>query len=135
MSDNDGEGLVRRYFAAAEAGDLEVFDALFAPGYVNHRVDGNAARGPDGMRAFIRGVLARIRGLSVEVHDLFADGDKVAAKITLRGTWTATGTPIAVTEIQLYRVAGGKIAEEWFCGDYLGMMQQIGAIPAATRAT
>jgi ketosteroid isomerase-like protein len=123
VSDNDGEGLVRRYFAAAEAGDLEVFDALFAPGYVNHRVDGTEDRGPDGMRAFIRGVLARIRGLSVEVHDLFADGDKVAAKITLRGTWTATGTPIAVTEIQLYRVAGGKIVDRWWAVDRSGLPQ------------
>ena len=121
MSDNDGEGLVRRYFAAAEAGDLEVFDALFAPGYVNHRVDGTEDRGPDGMRAFIRGVLARIHGLSVEVHDLFADGDKVAARVTLRGTSAAAGTAVAITEIQLYRIAGGKIAERWYAVDRSGL--------------
>jgi hypothetical protein len=42
----------------------------------------------------------------------------------VRATWT---------DINIYRVADGQIAEEWFCGDYLGMMQQIGAIPSSAR--
>ena len=53
----------------------------------------------------------------------------------------ASGTTATWTDVNIYRVAGGKIVEEWFCGDYLGMMQQIGAVPelgaarAPTRTT
>src|SRR5262249_9680926 len=121
VTQDDGTALVRRYFAAAAAGDLDAFDALFAPDYVNHHQDGREDRGPEGMKAFVRGVLGAVGGLSVEVHDLFADGDKVAAKITLGGTWTATGAPIAVTEIQLYRVAGGRITDRWWAVDRAGL--------------
>jgi predicted ester cyclase len=40
-----------------------------------------------------------------------------------------TGKQVSWTGINIYRIAGGKIAEEWFNVDTLGMMQQIGAIP------
>ena len=117
MTQDDGASLVRRYLDAAVAGDLDGFDALFAADYVNHRPDGDEDRGPDGMQEFVRGVLALIPDLSVEIHDLFADGDTVAARLTLRGTLMPTGAPIALTEIQLYRISGGRIAERWFAVD------------------
>lgn len=121
MTHDDGAALVRRYFAAAVADDLDVFDDLFAPDYVNHRPDGGENRGPAGMKEFVRGVLERFPGLAVDVQELFADGDKVAARITLRGTSAAAGTAVASTEIQLYRIAGGKIAERWYAVDRSGL--------------
>ncbi len=42
----------------------------------------------------------------------------------------ATGKRIAITGINIYRFAGGKIAEAWSNSDCLGMMQQLGAIPS-----
>ena len=54
------------------------------------------------------------------MQDLFADGDKVAARITLRGTPAAAGTAVATTEIQLYRIADGQIAERWYAVDRSG---------------
>jgi hypothetical protein len=36
--------------------------------------------------------------------------------------------------ISIYRVAGGKIVEEWWLKDLLGLMQQLGAIPTPDRA-
>ena len=119
MAQDDGAALVRRYFEAATAGALDRFDVLFAADYVNHHPDGGEDRGPEGMKEFVRGVLALIPDLSVDVQDLFANGDMVGARITLRGTLPATGTPIALTEIQLYRISGGRIAERWFAVDGL----------------
>ena len=121
MTQDDGAALVRRYFAAAVADDLDVFEDLFAPDYVNHRPDGGENRGPAGMKEFIRGVLERFPGLAVDVQDLFADGDKVAARITLRGASASTGTAMDITEIQLYRIADGKIAERWYAVDRSGL--------------
>jgi len=42
----------------------------------------------------------------------------------------ATGRRIAITGINIYRFAGGKIAEAWSNSDCLGMMQRLGAIPS-----
>jgi predicted ester cyclase len=41
-----------------------------------------------------------------------------------------TGRPIAVEAISVFRVADGKIAEEWTVWDALGLLQQVGAVPA-----
>jgi ketosteroid isomerase-like protein len=106
----DGVALVRRYFKAVVAGDLDAFDRVFATDFVNHRPDGNFDTGPDGMRQFVRAVLEWIPDLSVEVQDLFAHADVVGARITLSGTAAATGTPVSLTEIQLYRIANNRIA-------------------------
>ena len=85
MAQDDGAALVRRYFEAATAGALDSFDVLFAADYVNHHPDGGEDRGPEGMKEFVRGVQALLPDLSVDVQDLFANGDMVGARITLRG--------------------------------------------------
>jgi predicted ester cyclase len=41
-----------------------------------------------------------------------------------------TGKQIAVEAISVFRIADGKIAEEWTVWDALGLLQQVGAVPA-----
>jgi predicted ester cyclase len=43
----------------------------------------------------------------------------------------ATGKPIAITSIEIFRLADGKIAEQWVAVDNMGMLQQLGAMPVA----
>jgi len=75
------------------------------------------------------------------LRDLIADDDRVVARWIMRGTHTAplalpgmnlppTSKQIAVSGISICRVAGGKLVEELVQGDWMGMMQQLGAIPA-----
>jgi len=71
------------------------------------------------------------------IDDAIVEGDKVAWRWTFRGTHTgplmgipATGKAIAFTGITIDRVAGGKIVERWNQADFMGLMQQLGAIPA-----
>jgi predicted ester cyclase len=42
----------------------------------------------------------------------------------------ATGKPIEVDAISIFRIADGQIAEEWTVWDALGLLQQVGAVPA-----
>jgi len=42
----------------------------------------------------------------------------------------ATGKTIVFTGITVHRFVGGKIAEEWENSDVLGLLQQLGAVPA-----
>jgi predicted ester cyclase len=44
-----------------------------------------------------------------------------------------TGRRITLTGIHVMRVEGGKVVEHWGQQDSLGLMQQLGAIPAAAR--
>src|SRR2546426_11405905 len=70
--------------------------------------------------------------LSARVDDIFGEEDRVVARLAVHGTHKGnlrgiapTGKQVSWTGINIYRIAGGKIAEEWLNVDTLGMMQQI----------
>jgi len=67
---------------------------------------------------------------------MIAEGEKVAARFTMRGTHQgtffgvpATGKKIAVSAMNFYRLSGGQFVEERGQPDLLGLLQQIGAVP------
>jgi steroid delta-isomerase-like uncharacterized protein len=71
------------------------------------------------------------------IDDVIAEGDTVVIRHSLRGTHQAafqdippTGKQVKVGGIATFRVVNGKIAETWLDADILGMLQQLGAIPA-----
>ena len=75
--------------------------------------------------------------LNHTIDDTIADGDKVVVRFTLRGTHTgnfmgipATKKSITVGAIAIFRIVGGKIEELRCQFDQMGMMQQLGVIPA-----
>lgn len=79
--------------------------------------------------------------LKITVDKQVAERDLVAVRWTARGTNTgtgngipATGRAVQITGTTLFRMADGRIAEEWTCADSLGLMKQLGllATPAAT---
>ena len=69
-------------------------------------------------------------------EQFLAEGDRVVAHYVLRGTHRGpfmgvapTGKEVRITGINVFRVAGGKVAEHWTIMDTWGVMQQIGAVP------
>ena len=71
------------------------------------------------------------------IDDVIAEGDRVAIRHSLRGTnraafqdIPATGKQVKVNAIVTFRVVNGKVAETWLNADIMGMLQQLGAIPA-----
>jgi steroid delta-isomerase-like uncharacterized protein len=76
------------------------------------------------------------------VEDQIAEGDRVATRATNRGTYRGelmgippTGKQFTVTGINIVRVSGGRIVEEWVNFDTLGMMQQLGVISQPGQTT
>jgi steroid delta-isomerase-like uncharacterized protein len=74
------------------------------------------------------------------IEDQVGEGDKVATRMTWRATHTGdfqglppTGKQIAVSGITITRIKDGKIVEHWPSIDQLGMMQQLGVIPAPAQ--
>ena len=71
------------------------------------------------------------------MEDLLAEGDKAVLVWTLRGTHQGelsgvapSGKEVVVTGISVSRIADGKLAEIWVQSDTLGLLQQLGALPA-----
>ena len=72
-----------------------------------------------------------------EVLATIAEGDKVVARVTIRGTHQGmfmsippTGKHVTSTGIEIYRIAGGRVVEHWNSYDDLGLLQQLGAVPS-----
>jgi predicted ester cyclase len=75
--------------------------------------------------------------MQATIEDQIAEGDMVVTRWTARGTHQGelmgippSGIAVAVTAIVIDRIVGGKIAETWTSYDALGLLQQIGAVPA-----
>jgi steroid delta-isomerase-like uncharacterized protein len=115
----------------------DAIDEFYAPDYVNHNAPPGMPNDREGHKALVSAYLGAFPDLKVTNDILVAEGDIVVNRSTGTGTHTgelmgipATGKRMTVTTIAIARVAGGKIAEMWSEVDLMGMMQQLGVIPA-----
>jgi steroid delta-isomerase-like uncharacterized protein len=67
------------------------------------------------------------------IEDLFGVDDRVAVRVTVRGTHEgefmgqpATGRRFAVPSVGIFRIADGRIVEHWGIFDQLAMLAQLG---------
>jgi steroid delta-isomerase-like uncharacterized protein len=134
---SENEDLVRRFFEEFCNGRrTEVADEVIAGEYVSHGPQAPPAEGPDGVKARVGLYQEAVDG-HWDVKELFSSGDRVVALWTGTGTHQgelmgvpASGKPIEVDAISVFRIADGQIAEEWTVWDALGLLQQVGAVPA-----
>ena len=136
MSLEENKALVRRWVELWNAGDVSAVGEFVAPGYVRHDPNGPEVRGPEAEQRLIAMYLAAFPDLRFTLEHLVAEGDIVAARLTARGTHRgellgipATGRQVTLAVMDLYRLSGGKIAEQWVLIDALGLLQQLGAVP------
>jgi steroid delta-isomerase-like uncharacterized protein len=133
----ESEALVRRFFEEFCNGRREdVADEIVAADYVSHGPQAPPAEGPGGVKSRVSVYQDSLDG-HWDVHEIFSAGDRVVARWTGSGTHLGelmgiapTGKPISVEAISVFRIADGKIAEEWTVWDALGLLQQVGAVPA-----
>jgi predicted ester cyclase len=119
-----------------------VIDELASPDYVGYDpAEPEPVRGPAGLKAQLEKYSAAFEGAQVTIDEQLADGDMVATRWTGRGTHTGeiagvapTGKEVTVTGITISRVENGKVVEERQVWDTLGMLVQLGAVPAPTAA-
>lgn len=116
-----------------------MLDEIVSPDYMNHSpaIPG-LPPGPEGLKPIVAGFRHAFPDLQYTIDDLIADGDKVVTRWTLRGTHLGefmgmppTSRPINVAGIQVERIVDGKIKEHWRQSDDLGLMRQLGVLPAA----
>ena len=144
MSTEKNKTLARRWFAEFNRGNLAAADEIYAPTYVLHDPASppDLVPGPAGVKQFLSSMLLAFPDAQGTIEDMISEGDKVVFRYTLRGVhqgefkgMAATGKPFMISGISILRFAGGQIAEEWEIFDTLGLLQQLGAVPAMGRAT
>lgn len=137
MSTQENETLVRRFLEDAyNKGNLAVGDDLLTADCVFYVP--TVIKGIAGWKQFATAFLTAFpEDLRITIEDIFAEGDKVAARWTAQGTHKGplrgiapTGKQVTWMGMGIYYLAGGKIREVWGLNDALGIMQQIGAIPS-----
>jgi steroid delta-isomerase-like uncharacterized protein len=136
---DENKAVVRRFLKEIfSEGNLELVDEIFASDYVLHDpVVGEEMRGPEGMKQYVSMYLSAYPDTHFTIEDQISEGDEVVTRWTGQGTHEGelmgippTGARVTVTGIELDRVVDGEIQETWVNYDALGMMQQLGVVPA-----
>jgi predicted ester cyclase len=115
----------RVYRDGYNGGDVRLYDECYTDDFVHHsKTIHDIAPGGDGERESMLRFRAAIPDACFEILDLVAEGDRVAARLRITGTPRgefgdigATGEPIDIHGLALFRVRDGRIAEEWFFVD------------------
>ncbi len=139
MSTEENKARTRRvYEEVFNQGNLAVVDELFSPNHVYHDPGfPEPIRGPEGFKQYAMMYRNAFPDNTITIEDLIAEGDTVAVRHTYRGTHKGTlqgipptGKQVMVTAMVISRTVDGKFAETWFTGDILGLLQQLGVVPA-----
>jgi steroid delta-isomerase-like uncharacterized protein len=131
------KALVRRVFEEVEnRGNFAVADELIASDYIGHSPL-EEVHGLEGFKQFFVMLREAFPDFQCLVESQIAEGDRVVTRWTARGTHKGefqgippTGTRITTTGIDIVRIANGKIVEGWTNADVLGLLVQLGAVPA-----
>jgi steroid delta-isomerase-like uncharacterized protein len=144
MSTQENKAIVHRYLEDALAqirdGKLDATDEFLTGDAAFHDPGQPASVGREAQRQRSAMLLGAFPDVRFAIEDLVAEADKVAVRWVMRATHQgvfagipATGRPVAMSGITIYRLAEGRIAEAWSNLDQLGLLQQLGTIPAPAQ--
>ena len=136
MSLEENKNIVRRYQEIYNSNDLDALAEVISDDVLTPNIMPGVPRGIEGAKAAHRIMLAGFPDYQTVIDDLIAEGDKVAARITMSGTNTGsfigippTGKFISFTGIYIARIANGKIVEHWGEEDGVSLLTQLGVMP------
>lgn len=133
---------IRRLYELISAGDIDGFGEQLADDFVEHEEIPGLEPTKEGVKQLFRMYRAAFPDLRLEPEDVLVSGDKAVARVRATGTnqgelmgMPATGKRVDVQLIDITRFGDDGLAREhWGVMDALGMMQQLGAIPAPAPA-
>ena len=133
MSTEANKALIRRILAEVRDGWTQAaIDRFFTPDYRRHL----APTGPHLTREEQRARASRLRvafpDADAALEDIVAEGDRVAYRLTIRGTHRGsflgvapTGRRVMVSFFAIVRIEDGKLAEEWGGLDQADLLRQL----------
>ncbi len=130
---------VRRFFEEVwSTGNVALRDSFLADDYRGHVAGSAEVLDREGWAAWFSGFRQAFPDARFTVEEMVAEGDLVAARLTMRGTHSGvlngippTGRAVVVTGMSFERVVGNRIVEGWNENDAVGMLGQLGVLPKA----
>lgn len=135
----ENKTIVRHFYEEVmNKGNVDLLDEIMAADFKDH---GETLFGsPQGRDTLKQGIIASrsvFADLTVELHEIIADGEMVGVRGTMRCTQQGTflgvapsGNELSWTGLAMFRITDGKLAERWFNSDSLSIVQQIGIVPS-----
>jgi len=118
-------------------GKLQLIDELYAAEYVDRTPQPGVAPNREGFKQWVTALRTAFPDIHRTIDDSIEAGDKFVIRLTTSGTMRgdfagmpATGKHATWTEIHILRVANERVVEHWGIVDRMGMMVQLGVIPA-----
>ncbi len=136
MTPEANKAIVRHWIVDVMGGDLRLIDQLVTPDYVYSSPQDKTV-GVDGARALFTQIRSAFPDLENKIEEQIAEGNKVVSRgitsATHRGAWAgipATGKQVTVAFTCITELRDGRIARDVEVYDALGLLQQLGAVPA-----
>lgn len=133
--------LMRRAVAEVwNQGNVDLLEELVAGDFVIHAPHADI-HGRAGARQYLAMLREAFPDIHFTIEDQFAAGDRVMTRWTARGTHKGafqgilpTNTKVRLAGTDIDRIADGKVVECWTSTDDLGLLQQLGVVPAPEQA-
>ena len=126
--------VVKKYHEVWSNGQVNELDKILAPDFVCHFIDGIEWKGIEGANSSITSHRKSFPDWNEEIVDMISEGDKVVTRFKSTGTQLGafngldpTGKKVTIYETVIYRIANGKIAEQWGFPDALSLNNQLEA--------
>jgi steroid delta-isomerase-like uncharacterized protein len=140
MSSTDYKALFQRVVDEAwNKGELGVIDEAIAKDFVYHDLVMPDIHGPDGYKKYVMEVRNSYPDFQMTVDELIQEGNTLAAKLHWEGTQLgpspglkidATGKNVSIQATSFVHMAEGKVVRQWTHQDWVGIMRQLGLLPA-----
>ena len=107
--------LVREYFhRLLNEKDLSVCDAMLSSNYVDHDAPPDTPPGPKSTKEFVAKFLEEYPDMQIDIKDILAEGNRVAARIVWRGNHRESGEMFHQLGIVILRFdEKGQLVERW----------------------
>jgi len=138
MSEENKE-VVRRWFEEVwNKGRAEAIEEMFDANGIAHGLSDDAAnpiKGPRDFKPFHTAFREAFPNMMIVIEDMVAEGDRVAARCSVRAKHegeflgrAATESPVDFTGITIVRIDKGKIVEAWNNFDFMTLHRQVGLL-------
>lgn len=135
----ENKALVQRWFDEVwNKGRADAIDEMFDEYGIAHGLSDdplNPIKGPRDFRPVHTLFRDAFPNMMIVVEDLIAEGDKVAARCSVRAKHegdflgkAATESPVEFTGIAIVRIKNGKIVEAWNNFDFMTLHKQVGLL-------
>ena len=125
----------RLFYAFWDTGNAEYASAAVDDDFRDNTLPAGRPQGPKGLLYASQTFRSAVPDLHCTIEDLLVSGDKVTARLLFTGTHKgefmghpATGKRVKFFAIDILRIRGGKIVEDWHLEDNLSLLEQLGVV-------